>query len=325
MALVVQKFGGTSVATVEAREALAGQVARERGAGNRVVVVVSAMGRAGAPYATDTLLGLVPSATPMVRDLVASCGEVISACVVAELLRTKGVEAVPLTAYTAGVKAEGPSGDAEPVAADSSRIRGLLEEGVVPVVAGFQGVDAAGDLVTLGRGGSDTSAVAIGAFIGADRVDIFTDVPGVAQADPRLIPEARFLPYFDYRSMYRLAANGARVLHDRSALIGERYGVLIRVRSTFDSMPGTAIGPDPMGADAPALLGVAVAKGAASARVAVVLREGTLAARLATLVAAAEAAGGRLEASGDADVAAFSCALDSAPSLAKALFAAAVE
>ncbi len=325
MALVVQKFGGTSVATAEAREALAGQVARERAAGNRVVVVVSAMGRAGAPYATDTLLGLVPDATPMVRDLVASCGELISACVVAELLRSKGMEAVPLSAYSAGIKAEGPFGDAEPVAADSGRIRGLVDEGIVPVVAGFQGVDAAGDLVTLGRGGSDTSAVAIGAFVGADRVDIFTDVPGVAQADPRVVPEARFLPYFDYRSMYRLAANGARVLHDRSALIGERYGVRIRVRSTFDSGEGTAIGPDPMGADAPALLGVALVKGADAARVAAVFRQGTLAVRLEALVAAAEAAGARREASDDADVAAFACAPDAAPRLAKALFAAAVK
>jgi aspartate kinase len=272
MAFIVQKFGGTSVANPAARSKLLSKVAAAAADGGRVAVVVSAMGRKGDPYATDSLLSLLDEVSagapggaataspvdPLIRDFLAASGELISASLVAALLEARGVRARPLSAYTAGIRAEGPFGDAEITVIDPEPIRRLLEAGIVPVVAGFQGVAPDGNLVTLGRGGSDTSAVGLGAFLKADYVDIYTDVPGVAAADPRIVPEARFLPYLSYGEMYRLALNGARVLHDKSATLGERHGVLIRVRSSFDDGEGSLIGPARPGETRPALLGIAL-------------------------------------------------------------------
>jgi len=247
MSLIVQKFGGTSLADAASREMLVRKVAAERAAGNQVVLVVSAMGRRGDPYATDTLLDLLKAfpggADGLAADLMASCGEVISACVIAALLASRGIATTPMTAYTAGFRVSGAFGDADPAAVDPTRMRAALASGVVPVVTGFQGVTAAGDIATLGRGGSDTSAVAIGAALGADFVDIYKDVPGVALADPRLVPEVPYLEFLDYDSMFRLANHGARVLHDKSALLAKAAGLRMRVRPTFDEGEGTLIGP----------------------------------------------------------------------------------
>lgn len=331
MGLIVQKFGGTSVADPDARERMLRKVESARARGDRVVVVVSAMGRKGAPYATDTLLGLldeagsasgpVPSDAP-IRDLMASCGETISACLVAELLSARGTRAVPLTAYSAGIHAEGPYGDAEITSVETARILAVVDSGSVPVVAGFQAVAPEGGIITIGRGGSDTSAVAIGAWAKADYVDIYTDVPGVAAADPRVVPDAPFLPRLDYRSMYRLASNGARVLHDRSALLGERFGVRIRVRSTFDDGEGTLVSADPMPAGSPAVLGVASNKTGSSAVVTVVCMVGK-GAGIAGLASAAAAKTGAVPVSGsDADALAYSCTAEKSQDLVRALFAA---
>ncbi len=331
MALIVQKFGGTSVADPGARERMLRKVEAARAHGDRVVVVVSAMGRKGAPYATDTLLGLLDEAGDVsgvaasdapIRDLMASCGETISACLVARLLSARGTKAVPLTAYSAGIHAKGPYGDADITAVDAARILAVVDAGSVPIVAGFQAVAPDGGIITIGRGGSDTSAVAIGAWAKADYVDIYTDVPGVAAADPRVVPDAPFLPRLDYRSMYRLASNGARVLHDRSALIGERFGVRIRVRSTFDEGEGTLVSADPMPAGSPAVLGVASNKTASGAVVTVVCMEGRGAA-VAGLASAAAAKSGSVPVQGsDADALAYSCTAELAPDLVRALFAA---
>jgi len=187
VAFIVQKFGGTSVANADARERMLAKVEAAKARGDRVVVVVSAMGRKGAPYATDTLLGLLdeartgPGAAPSaaassdtscsdaaIRDLMASCGETISACLVAQLLSARGTKAVPLTAYSAGIHAEGPYGDAEITSVEAARIMAVVDAGSVPVVAGFQAVAPDGSIITIGRGGSDTSAVAIGAWAKAD-------------------------------------------------------------------------------------------------------------------------------------------------------------
>lgn len=248
MALIVQKFGGTSVADERARAHLVAKVRAARTAGDEVVLVVSAMGRRGAPYATDTLLELLagfdPDADPSTSDLLVSTGEVISACLVSALLKASGIPSMPMTAYTAGIRAEGPAGDATPTGADVAAIRAALAAGKVPVITGFQGVNAAGRLVTLGRGGSDTSAVAVGVALRADFIDIYTDVPGVAKADPRVAKDAPYMDFLDYASMFRLAKHGARVLHDRSALLAEGGKALLRVRSTFDEGLGTLIGPE---------------------------------------------------------------------------------
>jgi len=247
MALIVQKFGGTSLADPASRELLASKVGKALEAGDRVILVVSAMGRRGDPYATDTLLDLLEQyprgADGLNRDLIASCGEVISACLIAALLNAKGIKAQPMTASSAGIFATGEYQDANPSDIDPSRLRKVLDEGAVPVVTGFQGMDASGRVLTLGRGGSDTSAVAIAGALGADYVDIYKDVPGVAKADPRLIPQAAFMDFLDYDSMVRLARHGARVLHDKSADLARKLGMRIRVRSTFDEGQGTLIGP----------------------------------------------------------------------------------
>jgi aspartate kinase len=250
----------------------------------------------------------------------ASCGETISACLVAALLSARGTKAVPMSAYTARMAAAGPYGDAEMTGVDQEAIRSALASGAVPVVTGFQAVAPDGTLVTIGRGGSDTSAVAIGAWTKADYVDIYTDVPGVAMADPRIVPEAPFLGQLDYRSMYRLAANGARVLHDRSALLGERFGVRIRVRSTFDDGEGTLVSAEPLPADAPAVLGIAANRSADGAVVTVVCRTGSAASVASSATAAAKAAGAAVSAGEDTDALSYSCASDAAPALVKAVF-----
>lgn len=326
MAFLVQKFGGTSVADPAARERVLFKVAEAVKAGDQVAVVVSAMGRKGAPYATDTLLGVLDEAAgkgadAMIRDFVAACGETISAGLVAAMLKARGVDAVPLSAYTAGVSAEGPYGDAEVSSVDPSKVRAVIDSGKVPVITGFQAVAPDGSLTTIGRGGSDTSAVAVGAWAKADFVDIYTDVPGVASADPRVVPEAPFLARLDYRSMYRLAANGARVLHDRSALLGERFGVKIRVRSTFDDGLGTLISAEPLPDSSPVVLGVASSKDGADATVAVVCRPGT--ARTVSTdadSAAARLGAKRLPDGADADALRYACKADAAPELVRALF-----
>lgn len=246
MSLIVQKFGGTSLADPASRGMLVKKARAAMAAGDRIVLVVSAMGRKGDPYATDTLLGLLDEFSgggALARDLIASCGEVISACVIAALLEAEGLRAQPMTAYTAGIGARGSFSDAFCGDIDASRLRGVLHAGEIPVVTGFQGVDASGRILTLGRGGSDTSAAAIGAALGADFVDIYKDVPGVAKADPRLIKNAPFMKFLDYDSMFRLANHGARVLHDKSALLAKEKRLRLRVRSTFDEGEGTLIGP----------------------------------------------------------------------------------
>ncbi len=341
MAFIVQKFGGTSVANPDARACLLAKVAKAASGGDRVVVVVSAMGRKGDPYATDTLLALLDGisfpggagaeAEALIRDLLASTGEVISASLVAALLCAQGTKAQPMTAYTAGIRADGPFGDAQASSVDPKPIRDLLDAGIVPVITGFQAVDPEGRLVTLGRGGSDTSAVGIGAYLKADFVDIYTDVPGVAAADPRIVPQARFMPYLSYGEMYRLAMNGARVLHDKSATLGEKYGVLIRVRSTFDDGEGSLIGPgraavSPAGSadgGADALLGIALqGKGPEPIIVAALFRNGRC--REHADVVARIGAEGRCERipSKDPDAILLRCPPASAAKLAKDLYSA---
>jgi aspartate kinase len=313
MALIVQKFGGTSLADPVSRDLLVGKVKKALLAKDQVVLVVSAMGREGDAYATDTLLGLL-SAFPggkggLVSDLMVSCGETISACVIAALLTSRGVDAVPLTAYTAGIHAEGPYGDANPSGIDSSRIQDLLHRGLVPVVTGFQGVDASGNMLTLGRGGSDTSAAALGAALRADFVDIYKDVPGVAKADPRIIKNPPFMEFIDYDSMFRLARHGARVLHDKSALIARDAGLSLRVRSTFDDGPGTLIAALDGVRVVPDFIGMSTSKKEEGMKVTAVFRSG----RGAELAKAAKAAANTIGLGAvpldcdDPDAAAFMC------------------
>lgn len=327
MALVIQKFGGTSLAEPASRDLLAKKVASTLKAGDQVVLVVSAMGRRGDPYATDTLLDLLaafPGGTDsLASDLMASCGEVISACVIAALLNSRGIPAQPMSAASAGISAEGPFMDASPTLIDAARIKAVLAAGKVPVVTGFQGMDSEGRVLTLGRGGSDTSAVALGLALGAAFVDIYKDVPGVAKADPRLVPAARFMDFLDYDSMFRLARHGARVLHDKSALLAKNGGQRMRVRSTFDDGPGTLIGPEGEGAAPPDFIGLSSTplKGG-MVKLTGVFASGKGVKGIAAAQKWVAACGIPTEAfdSGDPDAVAFSVSTDRATAFARGLF-----
>lgn len=242
MDTVVVKFGGTSVATEERRVRAIAHVAKLRSSPARVVAVVSAMGRRGSPYATDTLLSLLSGeSNPAVRDLLMSCGETISACVFADALEQCGIKAVALTGMQAGILTDSSFGRAEIFDMNTLRIWASLNEGRVPVITGFQGANVSGEVTTLGRGGSDTSAVAIGGFLRAKEVIIYTDVPGIAVIDPRIIPEAPFFEEIPPKPMRLLAFWGAGVIHPRAVNAANKFGMDVWVRSTFDDKPGTRI------------------------------------------------------------------------------------
>lgn len=241
--VVVQKFGGTSVATPESRAALRARVRDALAAGRAPVVVVSAMGREGAPYATDTLLSLVAGYDPSPRetDLLAACGEVVSAVVVAHELRADGVPATAMTGSDAGVLTDDRFGDASVLRVDPRALTAALEAGLVPVVTGFQGVTSAGQTTTLGRGGSDTSACAIGAALGALAVEIHTDVDGVMTADPRTCEDVRVLDAIQYEELFQMARAGSKVMHAPAAETAMAAGVPVWVRNAATDSRGTLV------------------------------------------------------------------------------------
>ncbi len=244
MAIVIQKFGGTSVRDLNRREIVARWVNKAKQSKDQVVVVVSAMGRRGDAYATDTLLDLISGkerSPAEERDLLVSCGEIISAVVLASNLRDLGLKVRVLSGGQAGVITDDNFGDARILEVEPTVLEGLLAEGTIPVVAGFQGRTVDGRITTLGRGGSDTTAVALGAALHAAVVDIFTDVDGIKTADPRIVPDARTIAELDYEEIFQLANLGARVIHPRAVEIGRQFGVAIRVRSTFSESTGTWI------------------------------------------------------------------------------------
>jgi len=238
MSLVVQKFGGTSVADADRIRAVADHVARSRRAGDDVVVVVSAMGRT-----TDELVRLadaVSSVQPTREvDMLLSAGERISMSLLCMALAELGVEATSYTGSQAGIITDAVHTRARIVEIKADRLRATLDGGGVPVVAGFQGMSVERDVTTLGRGGSDTTAVALAAVLDADVCEIYTDVPGVFSADPRIVPEARKLARVSYEEMLEMAATGGRVLMLRSVEFARNHKVSLHVRSSFTWEPGT--------------------------------------------------------------------------------------
>ncbi|HEY8424665.1 MAG TPA: aspartate kinase [Limnochordales bacterium] len=253
MRIVVQKFGGTSVASEERRRQVAEHIRRAREEGHAVVAVVSAMGRRGDPYATDTLLDLLAQVAaphapdPREQDQLLSCGEIVACAVVAQTLLREGLPAVSLTGAQAGIVTDGRYGEARILRVKTDVLRRLLSAGKVPVVAGFQGVSEDGEVTTLGRGGSDTTAAALGVALGAELIEIYTDVDGMKAADPKLVPEAPTLSGVTYREAAELAHLGARVIHPRAVEIAMEGHVPLRIRRTGSDDPGTLVWDRPHG------------------------------------------------------------------------------
>lgn len=218
MKTIVQKFGGSSLGTPELREIAASRVLEARARGVAPVVVCSALGRSPEPYATDSLLGLVgPGRGGPNRDLLLACGELIAAAVFADLLTSWGALAQAMTGQQAGIVTDDGFGDARVVHVDPTNIRTAIERGIIPVVAGFQGATTGGATTTLGRGGSDLTAIALGQALGSEAVEIFTDVSGVMTGDPRRIAGAHTIDRVDYGEMVELASEGAKVVHSKAA------------------------------------------------------------------------------------------------------------
>lgn len=240
MSLIVQKYGGTSVGTVERLQAVAERVARDHLAGHQLVVVLSAMSGE-----TDRLLGLARAIqnppSPRELDVVLSTGEQITIGLLAMALEARGVPAVSYTGAQVTILSDSAFNKARILAIDAHKVHADLAFGRVVVVAGFQGVDANGNITTLGRGGSDTTGVAMAAALNADECQIYTDVDGVYTTDPRIVPEARRLARITYEEMLEMASLGAKVLQSRSVEFASKYKVTLRVLSSFKDGPGTLI------------------------------------------------------------------------------------
>jgi aspartate kinase len=240
MALIVQKYGGTSVADAERIKNVARRIVATKDKGNQVVVVVSAMGDT-----TDELIELAyqlaeePSAREL--DLLLSTGEIVSSTLLAMALRDMGCEAISLSGAQAGIHTDSAHRQARILKVEAKRVVKELEAGKIVIVAGFQGVTGEMDITTLGRGGSDTTAVALAASLGASVCQIYTDVDGVYTADPRLTPDAKPLAEIGYEEMLELATYGAKVMHPRAVELGELYDIPILVASSFNDKPGTLI------------------------------------------------------------------------------------
>jgi aspartate kinase len=271
------KFGGTSVATAEGRTAIAARVAETLELGVDPVLVVSAMGRAGAAYATDTLLSLVEGLPSEARevDMLASVGEVVSAIIVAHELRAAGVRARMFTGADAGICTDGVYASASITEIHTGPLVAAISDGIVPVICGFQGVADDGSVTTLGRGGSDTTACAIGVALSAEEVVIFTDVDGIMTADPRTCGDATVLDRVRADELFQMARHGSRVVHTPAAELALASGLSVRVRNTFSSHPGTGV--TDIGAYRPSSTATAVTHSSGIVRfeVSLVAREGT--------------------------------------------------
>lgn len=240
MALIVQKYGGTSVANAERIQHVADRVVACRQAGNQVVVVLSAM--AGE---TDRLIGLarefLPQPDPRELDVLLATGEQVSVALFSMATKARGLKAISFLGHQVPIQTDRAHGKARIQEVTADRMRAALDEGCIPVVAGFQGVDHLGDITTLGRGGSDTTAVAVAVALHADLCEIYTDVEGVFTTDPNICPQARKIARISFEEMLEMASLGAKVLEIRSVEYAMRYGMPIHVRSSFSNAPGTFV------------------------------------------------------------------------------------
>ena len=251
MGLIVQKYGGTSVGDAERIKSVAERIVSTARAGNQVCVVVSAMG-----HSTDELVSLAAQVSedpnPREMDMLLTAGERISMALLSMVISDLGYESISLTGSQAGIVTDTTHGRARIIEVKGDRVRQALSAKKIAIVAGFQGVSTEYDVTTLGRGGSDTTAVALAAALEADACEIYTDVDGVYTADPRIVPTARKLHAVSYEEMLELAASGAGVLMLRAVEYARNYGVVLHVRSSFDYEDGTWVTED-VTAAAPAM------------------------------------------------------------------------
>ena len=292
MSLVVQKYGGSSVADADGIKRVAQRIVATRKAGHSVVVVVSAMGDT-----TDELQDLAAQVSPLPPgrelDMLLTAGERISMALLAMAIANLGLEARSFTGSQAGVITDSAHGKARIIDVTPGRIAGALAEGAIPIVAGFQGVSQNGkDITTLGRGGSDTTAVALAAALEADVCEIYTDVDGVFTADPRIVRTARRVPWISYEEMLEMAASGAKILQLRCVEYARRYAMPIHVRSSFSNRTGTRIseaneGTEAAGVEQAIISGVAHDRSEAKITVAAVPDKVGVAAQIFRIVAAA--------------------------------------
>ena len=245
MSIIVQKYGGTSVSTEEGRNIIVSNTQKIISSGNQLVIVVSAMGRKGAPYATDTLIQMYQQPHFEMNtadlDLLMSCGETISAAYISNWLRGHGIKVKALTGYQAGIITDNIAGNATVKKVNTDRITNLLDQGYVTVVTGFQGVSESGDITTLGRGGSDTTAAILGEALNADFIEIYTDVDGVMTADPRHVGDAKVLNTISYEEMHQMALDGAKVVDPKAVAIAKRSNRRLFIKNTFSEGLGTLI------------------------------------------------------------------------------------
>lgn len=245
MKVLVQKYGGSSVETEEKRQKVVEKIIGAKDAGYEVVVVVSAIGRAGAPYATDTLQDYAWQRGKHIParelDLLLSCGEIISGVILTGLLNSLGHPSVFLTGPQAGIITDNCFNEARIIRVEPSKVVKELQSGQIVIVAGFQGAAEDGEITTLGRGGSDTTAAALGVALNAELVEIYTDVDGIKTADPHIVSEAKTLEHVTYNEICQLAYEGAKVIHPRAVEIARQKNLPVRVKCTFNDEPGTLV------------------------------------------------------------------------------------
>lgn len=245
MKIIIQKFGGTSLATAEDQKKAVDKIIAATKNGYCPVVVVSAMGRNGSPYATDTLKNLlfIEGTPPDSRhmDLLLSCGEIISSVLLSDKLKKSGYESEALTGWQAGIVTNDEFGSADILSIEKERLYAYLDQGIIPVVTGFQGITINQKVTTLGRGGSDTTAAAIGAALKADCVEIYTDVDGIMTADPRVVEDACILKEIHYDEVFQMADLGAKVIHPRAVEIARQNNLALKIKNTHSNHPGTLI------------------------------------------------------------------------------------
>lgn len=248
MDIIVRKYGGTSVSTENSRNLIADEAVKLKRSGKYPVIVVSAIGRSGDPYATDTLIASVTSVNPDVSkrelDMIMSCGEVISASIMAATIANKGEKSVALTGFQAGIITDENYSNASVIEVDTSNIITRLKNDEIVVVTGFQGITRSGNITTLGRGGSDNTAAILGSALKAESIEIYTDVDGVMTADPRIVSNAKVLTTISYDEVYQMAIDGAKVVDHKAIEVAKDNGRILKIKNTFSDAEGTIITSD---------------------------------------------------------------------------------